>query len=143
MLTDLGNPEAWFFYGIKVIFMENRGCNDLRCTTESRHDAATYLYTILLYRDNGGAAADDTVKRYMRRVVGGGTTTSRWLSNEGCLPLCEKAVRVIHYSTWCIWGEPLPPPAQVRDNQLCASNGGSCGVNKGRHGISLFLQRRL
>jgi hypothetical protein len=53
----------------------------------------------LLYRDNGGAAADDTAKGYMRRVAGGGITTSRWLSNEGCLPLREKAARAIHYST--------------------------------------------
>jgi hypothetical protein len=30
MLTGLGNPEACFFSGIKVVFMENRGYNDLR-----------------------------------------------------------------------------------------------------------------
>jgi hypothetical protein len=30
MLTDLGNLEAYFFSGIKAIFMENRGCNDLQ-----------------------------------------------------------------------------------------------------------------
>jgi hypothetical protein len=47
----------------------------------------------------------------MRRVVGGGGTTSRWLSNEGCLPLREKAARALHYSTWSIWGEPVLPPA--------------------------------
>jgi hypothetical protein len=29
MLTDLENPEACFFSGIKADFMENRGCNDL------------------------------------------------------------------------------------------------------------------
>jgi hypothetical protein len=82
---------------------------------EGGHDAAAYLYTTLLYRDNGGAAADDTAKGYMRRVAGGSSTTSsRWLSNEGCLPLREKAARVLRYSTWLIWGEPLPPPAQVR-----------------------------
>jgi hypothetical protein len=39
----------------------------------------------------------------MRRVAGGENTTSRWLSNEGCLPLCKKAARVLHYSTWRIW----------------------------------------
>jgi hypothetical protein len=49
----------------------------------------------------------------MRQVVGGGSTTSRWLSNEGWLLLREKAARAIHSSTWRIWGEPLPPPAQV------------------------------
>jgi hypothetical protein len=38
----------------------------------------------------------------------------RWLSNVGCLPLHEKATRAIHSSNCCIWGEPLPPPAQVR-----------------------------
>jgi hypothetical protein len=76
-----------------------------------------YLYAILLYRDNGGAAADDTVKQYMRRVAGGGSTTSRWLSNEGCLPLCEKAAHAIHSSAWHIWGEPLPPLAQVRGDR--------------------------
>jgi hypothetical protein len=29
MLTDLENSEACFFPGIKVVFIENRGCNDL------------------------------------------------------------------------------------------------------------------
>jgi hypothetical protein len=143
MLTDLGNPEACFFLRIKVVFMENRGCNNLWCAAEAGHDTPAYLYTILLYRDNGGAAADNTAKRYMRRVAGGGSKTSRWLSNEGCLPLREKAACATHYSTWRIWGEPLPPPAQVRGDQRCIGNGGSCGVNKGWLGISLFLQRSL
>jgi TPR repeat protein len=112
MLSGLGNPEACFLFGIKAFFIEHRGYNDLRRAAEGGHDAAAYLYAILLYRDNGGAASDDTAKGYMRRVTGGGSTTlSRWLSNEGCLPLREKAARALHYSTWCIWGEPLPPPA--------------------------------
>jgi hypothetical protein len=34
MLTDLGNPEAYFIYRIKVVFMENRGYNVLRRATE-------------------------------------------------------------------------------------------------------------
>jgi hypothetical protein len=100
-----------------------------------------YLYAILLYKDNGGVAADDTAKWYMRRVAGGGSTTLRWLSNEGCLPLREKDARAIHYSTWCIWGEPLPPSAHVRDDQLCAGNGSGCDVDKGRIGISLFCTK--
>jgi hypothetical protein len=89
MLTGLENPKACFFSEIKAVFMENRGCNDLRRASDGGHDAAAYLYAILLYRDNGSAAADDITKRYMRRVVGGGSTMSRWLSNEGCLPLRE------------------------------------------------------
>jgi hypothetical protein len=130
MLTGLGNPEACFLSGIKAFFIEHRGYNDLRRATEGGHDAAAYLYAILLYRDNGGAAADDTVKGYMRRVAGGGSTTSsRWLSNEGCLPLREKVACVLHYSTWRIWGEPLPPSAQVRGDQ-CVGTGGDCGVEK-------------
>jgi hypothetical protein len=36
--------------------------NDLRRAAEGGHDAATYLYAILLYRDNGDATADDTAK---------------------------------------------------------------------------------
>jgi hypothetical protein len=100
---------------------------------------AAYLYAILLYRDNGGAAADDTVKGYMRQVAGGSSTTSsRWLSNKGCLPLREKAARVLHYSTWRIWGEPLPPLAQVHGDQPCAGTGGGCGMEKGWLQISLF-----
>jgi hypothetical protein len=88
---------------------------------------------------NGGAAADDTVKGYMRRVTGGGSTTSsRWLSNEGCLHLHEKAAHVLHYKSWHIWGEPLPPPAQVRGDQPCAGMGGDCAVEKGWLRISLF-----
>jgi hypothetical protein len=141
MLTDLGNPEACFFSGIKAAVMENRGCNDLWRAAEGGHDAAAYLYAILLYKDNGSVAVDDTAKRYMRWVAGGGSTTSRWLSNEGCLPLREKATRAIHYSNWHIWGEPLPPPAQVHGDQPCTGNDG--GVDKGWLGISLFLQRRL
>jgi hypothetical protein len=113
MLTSLGNPEACFFSVIKAVFMENRGYNDLRRAAKGGHDAAAYLYAILLYRDNGGAATDDNMKWYMRKIAGGGNTTSRWLSNEGCRRLREKAARVSHSSTWHIWGEPLPPPAQV------------------------------
>jgi hypothetical protein len=106
MLSGLGNPEACFLSGIKAFFIKHRGYDDLRHAAEGGHDAAAYLYAILLYRDNGGVAADDTAKGYMRRVSGGGSTTSRWLSNEGCLPLREKATRALHYSTWRIWGEP-------------------------------------
>jgi hypothetical protein len=131
MLTGLRNPEACFLYGIKAFFIEHRGYNDLRRTVDGGHDATAYIYTILLYRDNGGAAADDTAKGYMRRVVGGSSTTSsRWLSNEGCLPLREKAARALQYSTWRICGGPLPPSAQVRDDQ-CAGTSGGCGVEKG------------
>jgi hypothetical protein len=90
MLSGLGNPEACFLSGIKAFFIEPKGYDDLQRAAEGGHDAATYLYAILLYRDNGGAAADDNAKGYMRRVAGGGSTTSRWLSNEGCLPLREK-----------------------------------------------------
>jgi hypothetical protein len=141
MSTDLGIPEACFFSRIKAVFMENKGCNDLRHATEGGRDAVAYLYAILLCRDNGGATADDTAKRYMRRVTGGGSTTSRWLSNEGSLPLQEKATRVIHSSTWRIWGEPLPPPAQVCGDQPCAGNDDGCGVDKGWLGISLFCSQ--
>jgi TPR repeat protein len=79
--------------------MENRGCNDLRRAAEGGNDAAAYLYAILLYIDNGGAVADDTAKWYMKQVADGGSMTSRWLSNEGCLPLREKAAHAIHSST--------------------------------------------
>jgi hypothetical protein len=141
MLSGLGNPEACFLSGIKAFFIEHRGYNDLRRAAEGGHDAAAYLYAILLYRDNSGAATDDTTKGYMRRVAGGGnTTSSRWLSNEGCLPLREKATRALHYSTWCIWGEPLPPLAQVRGDQ-CAGTGGGYGAEKGWLGISLFCSK--
>jgi hypothetical protein len=138
MITDLGKLEACVFSRTKVILMENRGCNDLRRAAEAGHDATAYIYVILLYRDNGGAATDDTAKRYMRRVTGGGSTTSRWLSNEECLPLRERAARAIHSSTWRIWGEPLPPLAQVHDDQPCAGNGGCYGVDKGWLGNFLF-----
>jgi hypothetical protein len=94
MLSGLRNPEACFLSRIKAFFIEHRGYNDLWCAAEGGHDAVAYLSAFLLYRDNGGAAANDTVKGYMRRVTGGGSTMSlRWLSNEGCLPLREKAAR--------------------------------------------------
>jgi hypothetical protein len=138
MLSGLRNPEACFLSEIKAFFIEHRGYNDLRRTAEGGHDAVAYLYAILLYRDNGGAAADNTAKGYMRRVVGGSSTmSSRWLSNAGCLPLREKAARALHYSTWCIWGESMPPPAQVRGDQPCTGTGGGCGVEKGWLQISV------
>jgi hypothetical protein len=112
MLSGLENPEACFLFGIKAFFIKHRGYNDLRRATEGGHDATAYLYAIFLYKDNGGAAADDTAKRYTSRVAGGGSTTSsRWMSNEGCLPFREKAARALPYSTWRIWGEPLLPSA--------------------------------
>jgi hypothetical protein len=138
MLSGLGNPEACFLSRIKAFFIEHRGYNDLRRAAEGGHDAAAYLYAILLYRDNCGAATDDTMKGYMRRVAGGGCTTSRWLSNEECLLLHEKVARALHDSIWHIWGEPLLPPAQVRGDQLCAGTDGGCSVEKGWLQISLF-----
>jgi hypothetical protein len=111
MLTGLGHSEACFLSRIKAFFVEHRGYNDLWRAAEVAHDAAAYLYATFLYKDNGSAATDDTVKWYMRLVAIGGSTTSRWPSNEGCPPLREKAARALHYSTWRIWGEPLPPPA--------------------------------
>jgi hypothetical protein len=142
MLSSLGNPEACFLSGIKAFFIKHRGYNDLWLTVEGGHDVAAYLYAILLYRDNGDAATDDTAKGYMRRVAGGGgTTSSRWLSNEGCLPLRKKAARALHYSTWRIWGETLPPRAQVRGDQPCAGTGGGCGMEKGWLRISLFCSK--
>jgi hypothetical protein len=130
MLTGLRHSEACFLSGIKAFFIEHRGYNDLRYAAGGGHDAAAYLYAILLYRDNGGASADDIAKGYVRRVAGGGSTTSRWLINDGCLPLREKAALAIHSSTWRICGEPLPPPAQVHGDQPCAGNGDGCGVEK-------------
>jgi hypothetical protein len=62
----------------------------------------------------------------------------RWLSNEACVPLSEKAARAIHSSTWRIWGESLPPPTQLCNDQLCAGNGWWCGMDKGWLRISLF-----
>jgi hypothetical protein len=118
--------------------MENKGCNDLRARHRGWEWCGAYLYAILLYRDNGGVADDDTAKRYIRRVAGGSSTTSRWLSNEECLPLREKSAHAIHSSTWRIWGEPLLPLAQVRGDQPCAGNDGCCGMDKGWLRISLF-----
>jgi hypothetical protein len=68
MLSGLGNPEACFLSGIKAFFIEYRGYNDLRRAAEGGHDAAAYLYTVLLYRANGGVTIDDTAKGYMRQV---------------------------------------------------------------------------
>jgi TPR repeat protein len=99
MISGLGNPEACFLSGIKAFFIEHRGYNNLQRAAKGGHDAAAYLCAIFLYRDNGGAAADDTAKGYMRRVADGDSTVLRWLSNEGCLPLREKAALAIHYST--------------------------------------------
>jgi hypothetical protein len=138
MLSGLRNPEACFLSGIKAFFIEHRGYDDLRHAVKGGHDAAAYLYAILLYRDNRGAATDDTAKGYIRRVAGDGSMTSRWLSNEGSLALREKAACALHYSTWRIWGEPLLPPAQVRGDQPCNGTGGGCGVEKGWLRISLF-----
>jgi hypothetical protein len=131
MLTGLGNLEACFFSGIKAVFMENRGCNDLR---SCRGLSIRHLAIQRQWRCR---------RHYMRWVAGGGSATSRWLSNEGCLPLCEKVTRAIHSSTWYIWGEPLPPPTQVRGDQPCAGNDGCCGVDKGWLRISLFAAKTV
>jgi hypothetical protein len=48
MRTDLRNPEACFFFGIKDVFMENRESNYLWCTAEGGHDMVSYLCAILL-----------------------------------------------------------------------------------------------
>jgi hypothetical protein len=72
MLTGIEHPEACFLSRIKAFFIKHRGFNDLRHAAEGGHDAAAYLYAILLYRDNGGATADNTAKWYMRRVAGSG-----------------------------------------------------------------------
>jgi hypothetical protein len=76
MLSSLGNPEACFLPGIKAFFIEYKGYDDLRHAAKGGHDAAAYIYAILLYRDNEGAATDDTAKGYMRLVASGGSTTS-------------------------------------------------------------------
>jgi hypothetical protein len=60
---------------------------------------------------------------------------------RGVSTLREKAACVLHYSTWRIWGEPLPPPAQVRSDQPCAGTGGGCGMEKGWLQISLFCSK--
>jgi hypothetical protein len=76
MLSSLGNPEACFLPGIKDFFIEYKGYDDLRHAAKGGHDAAAYIYAILLYRGNEGAATDDTAKGYMRLVASGGSTTS-------------------------------------------------------------------
>jgi hypothetical protein len=139
MLSSLGDPETCFLSRIKAFFIEHKGYNDLRHAAEGGHDAMTYLYAILLYKDNDGTAANDTAKGYMRWVAGGGSTTSlRWLSNEECLPLREKATRAFNYSTWRIWGGPLPPPAQVHGDQLWHAPAAAAAWKKGWLQISLF-----
>jgi hypothetical protein len=97
MLSGVGNSEACFLFGIKA-FIEHRGYNDLRHTVEGGHDAAAYLYAILLYRDNGGTAADDTAKGYMRRVAGGGSTTSL-LTDKRRIHLRSASVRTYTFFT--------------------------------------------
>jgi hypothetical protein len=69
MLSGLGNPEACFLSRMKAFFIEHMGYNDLRRAAEGGHDAAAYLYAILLYRDNDGAAADDTTKEYNIQII--------------------------------------------------------------------------
>jgi TPR repeat protein len=99
MLTGLMNPEACFLFGIIAFFIKHKGYNDLQRAAEGGHDAAAYLYAILLYIDNGGAAADDAVKGYMRQVAGTGNGSGcvvekGWLQiplfcNEDCRLRCE------------------------------------------------------
>ena len=94
--------------------------DDLARATDGRHNLATYLVALLLYRHNGDASDDDTARRYIRRVEGedvsraavvggGGGPTSRWRSNKGCvlchLPAAEVVLRLT-------WGKlSLPSPA--------------------------------
>ena len=82
--------------------------DDLARATDGRHNLATYLVALLLYRHNGDASDDDTARRYIRRVEGedvsraavvggGGGPTSRWLRKRGVLcrlPAAEVVVRI-------------------------------------------------
>jgi hypothetical protein len=52
----------------------------------------------------------------------------RWMSNP--IAHITRILLALHYSTWRIWDEPLPPPAQVRGDQPCAGTSGGCGVEK-------------
>jgi hypothetical protein len=63
LLSGLKNLEACFLFGIKAFFIKHRGYNDLRRAAEGGHDAATYLYAILLYKDNGGSRAAAVQRR--------------------------------------------------------------------------------
>jgi hypothetical protein len=80
-----------------------------------------------------------------RRGTWGGSQTASvrrrrggWATRGVCLCVRRPRVHALHYSTWRIWGELLPPPAQVRGDQPCAGTGGCCGVEKGWFRISLF-----
>jgi hypothetical protein len=48
MLTGLGNPVACFFSGIKAVFMENRGYNDLPRAAEGGHNTPSYSTEIMV-----------------------------------------------------------------------------------------------
>jgi hypothetical protein len=97
MLSGLGNSESCFLSGIRAFFIEHRGYDDLRCATEGGHNAAAYLYAILIYKYNGGATADDIAKEYMRRVAGDVQCTFRSLSDV-YMPyfvLCKYNIQII------------------------------------------------
>jgi hypothetical protein len=67
-LTQLSNLEACFLTRIPMVFEETHRpwpcLDDLAHAANGRHNLATYLVAILLYRHNGDARNDDTTRRY-------------------------------------------------------------------------------
>uniref|UniRef100_K3ZM59 F-box domain-containing protein n=1 Tax=Setaria italica TaxID=4555 RepID=K3ZM59_SETIT len=53
LLVGVGNPEACTIKGI------------LSHVAAGGHDVGAYLYTLMMYRNNGGGADDDIVKMYI------------------------------------------------------------------------------
>jgi hypothetical protein len=75
MLSGLRNSEACFLSEIKAFFIEHRGYNDIWRVAEGGHNAAAYLYAILLYRE-WRCRRRRHREGVHEEVAGGGSTTS-------------------------------------------------------------------
>jgi hypothetical protein len=73
-LTHIRNQEECFLSLMDILFGENyssrSSISKLEEATQSGHNVATYIATMVLYRANGSTCDDDIAKRYIRQVEG-------------------------------------------------------------------------
>ena len=63
-LASVGNPEACFYAGMRVVFVEDHNAlmprlNMLERSTTAGHDVAAFVLSLVLHRSNSGAGNDN------------------------------------------------------------------------------------
>jgi hypothetical protein len=99
-MTHKRNPRACFHYEMDILlgktYSSRPSIAKLEEASQARHNVATYVAAMVLYRANGSAGDDDTARRYIRQVEGeeesAATTSMMMQTNKGCLRCRELAV---------------------------------------------------